>query len=82
MFLNFFCRGSLKIAEADVAAAKKRKFTEKLNIHIILDYQMLESLSGCIVAVTNAKSYILHFGDMLYTKPRVSKNAVIWVYGR
>lgn len=43
---------------------------------------MLECLSGGTVAVTHAKSYILHFEDMLYTKPLVSKNAVIWVYDR
>lgn len=46
----------------------------------MLEYHMLECLSGCIVAVTLGKSYILHFGDMFYTKPLFSENAVIWVY--
>lgn len=44
------------------------------------EYQMLVCLSGCIVAVTHGKSYILHFGDMFYTKPLFSENAVIWLY--
>lgn len=43
----------------------------------MLQYQMLERLRGLIVAVTHRKFYILHLGDVLYTEPLFSENAVI-----
>lgn len=43
----------------------------------MLEYQMLEWLNGSTVAVTHGKSYILHFGHTLNTKPVFSENPVI-----